>query len=102
MHTFELIARDLHSEVVPTTSRKYTIGGDRLTFSPAEALYYQWYLLESENHYQGFADVASEKAFERLKQFIKTDTHFREVASHALPDGSTLHYTVKSNERFSL
>ncbi|MBS1954371.1 MAG: glycosyltransferase family 39 protein [Cyanobacteria bacterium SZAS-4] len=90
VHTFELIAHDLHSEVVPTTSRKYTIGGDKATFSPAEALYYHWYLVQSENHYQGFADAASEKAFEQLKQFVKTDSHFEQVASHSLPDGSTL------------
>ncbi|CAN5172359.1 hypothetical protein BH10CYA1_BH10CYA1_39040 [soil metagenome] len=90
VHTFELIAHDLQSQVVPTTSRKYTIGGDKVTFSPTEALYYQWYLIQSENHYQGFADAASQKAFERLKQFVKTDAHFQEVASHPLPDGTTL------------
>lgn len=90
VHTFELIAHDLHSEVVPTTSRKYTIGGDTATFSPTEALYYHWYLIQSENHYQGFANKASEKAFEQLKQFVKTDSHFNQVSSHPLPDGSTL------------
>ena len=90
VHTFELIAHDLHSQVVPTTSRKYTIGGDKATFSPAEALYYHWYLIQSENHYQGFADAASEKAFEHLKQFVKTDAHFSEVARHPLPDGTSL------------
>ena len=90
VHTFELIAHDLHSEVVPTTSRHYTIGGDKATFSSTEALYYHWYLIQSENHYQGFADAASEKAFEQLKQFVKTDSHFKQVADHKLPDGTIL------------
>jgi 4-amino-4-deoxy-L-arabinose transferase-like glycosyltransferase len=90
VHTFELLAHDLHSEVKPTTSRIYTIGGDTATFSPTQALYYQWYLIQSENHYQGFADANSEKAFEQLKQFVKTDSHFNEVASHSLPDGSSM------------
>jgi hypothetical protein len=90
VHTFELIARDLNSAVKPTTSRVYTIGGDTASFSPEKALYYQWYLIQSENHYQGFADQASEKAFEQLKQFVKSDRRFTEMASRPLPDGSTI------------
>ena len=90
VHTFELIAHDLNSAVVPTTSRSYTIGGDKMTFSPSQALYYQWYLIQDENHYQGFVDAASEKAFEQLKQFVKTDAHFKEVSRHQLPDGTNL------------
>lgn len=90
VHTFELIAHDLNSTVVPTTSRNYTIGGDEVHFTPAEALYYQWYLLQSENHYQGFVDQASKKAFEQLIRFVQTGEHFTQVGSHQLPDGSRL------------
>ncbi|MFN8551899.1 MAG: hypothetical protein U0103_10450 [Candidatus Obscuribacterales bacterium] len=54
VHTFELIAHDLNSLVVPTTSRSYTIGGDKVHFSPAEALYYQWYLVAKRKSLSGF------------------------------------------------
>lgn len=90
VHTFELIAHDLNSMVVPTTSRNYTIGGDRVRFSPAQALYYQWYLVQSENHYQGFVDEASRKAFEQLINFVQSGDSFIRVGAHRLPDGSTL------------
>jgi Dolichyl-phosphate-mannose-protein mannosyltransferase len=90
VHTFELIVHDLNSAIVPTTSRNYTIGGDKVTFSAKEALYYQWYLIESENHYQGFVDAASRDAFEQLKRFVQGGSHFDFIAAHKLPDGSTI------------
>jgi hypothetical protein len=90
VHTFELIVHDLNSAVVPTTSRNYTIGGDKISFTPKQALYYQWYLIQSENHYQGFVDEASRHAFEQLKQFVEIGAHFKQIASHRLPDGTTL------------
>ncbi|HEY9676814.1 MAG TPA: phospholipid carrier-dependent glycosyltransferase [Drouetiella sp.] len=90
VHTFELLVHDLNMAAKPTTSRIYTIGGDTATFSPTQALYYQWYLIQSENHYQGFANASAEKAFEQLKNFVKTDSRFKLVGTHGLPDGSTL------------
>jgi len=90
VHTFELVARDLNSKVKPTTSRLYSIGGDTVHFSPEEALYYQWYLVPSENKYQGFANAESEQQFQRLKEFISDSDHFRAVASKVLPDGSSV------------
>jgi 4'-phosphopantetheinyl transferase EntD len=68
----------------------YSIGGDMVHFSAKEALYYQWYLVTSENTYQGFADADSEQQFEQLKQFIADGSHFRVVATKVLPDGSSL------------
>ncbi len=90
VHTFELIGHDLNSSVIPTTSRNYTIGGDKVTFSPTEALYYPWYLIQSESHYQGFVDEASEKAYDRLKNFVQSDSRFKLIGTHHLPDGTTI------------
>ena len=90
VHTFEIVARDLHSPVKPTTSRVYTIGGDETNFSEEKALYYQWYLIQSENRYQGFADAKSESEFNKLKQFVRSGKNFKEVARKALPDDSTI------------
>lgn len=90
VHTFELLVHERNCSVVPTTSREYTIGGDVVKFSPAKALYYQWYLIPSENHYQGFVDSASAKAFDELKHFVQTGTNFRQVGTHALPDGTSI------------
>ncbi|HEY9714701.1 MAG TPA: phospholipid carrier-dependent glycosyltransferase [Chroococcales cyanobacterium] len=91
VHTFELIAHDLHSHVRPTTSRVYSIAGDRTEFSKEKALYYQWYLLRDAALGQGFETAESQAADRDLRQFVTTGGKFELVARRALPDGSSLY-----------
>ena len=89
-NTFELLGRMLGSPVMPTTSRRWTVMGDVVTFDPKVALYYQWYLLKSG--YQGnlLRDGNSEKSYAQLIEFVEHSDKFHLVGSHNLPDGSTM------------
>lgn len=89
-NTFELLGRMLGSPVRPTTSRRWTVIGDCVKFSPEVAMYYQWYLLKSG--YQGniLRDDESEKSYSQLIDFVEHGGKFKLIDSHKLPDGSTM------------
>jgi hypothetical protein len=90
-NTFELVGRMLGSPVRPTTSRRWTVVGDCVKFSPETAMYYQWYLLKSG--YQGnlLRDDDSEKNYAQIIDFVQHSGKFNEMASHRLPDGSMMY-----------
>ncbi|GEM_PF-671903 len=89
-NTFELLGRMLGSPVRPTTSRKWTVMGDEIKFSPETAMYFQWYLLKSGAQGNILRDDASERDYARLIDFVTRSGKFEQVGSHRLPDGSTM------------
>lgn len=89
-HSFELLAREKGSPIKPTTSRYWTIMGDRVDFSPETALYYHWYLLKTGHQGNQLKDEDSQKNYDHLVAYIKTGGHFQVVAEKPIPDGSVL------------
>jgi hypothetical protein len=89
-HSFELLAREIGLPLKPTTSRRWTIVGDQVDFSPATAMYYHWYLLKTGHQGNKFQDAASESAYAKLTEFVRNSGKFEQVADKLLPDGSTL------------
>ena len=74
--SFVYLAKLQGSKVLPTTSRSWTILGDRSDFSPTKALYFQWYLLMEPEGRNVFYDRESARAFQQLRTFVKTSGHF--------------------------
>lgn len=89
-HSFELLARECGSPMRPTTSRRWTIAGDTVSFSPQTALYYHWYLLTSGDQGNQFRDEASKAHYERLIAFVRTSGKFELAATKPLPDQSQM------------
>lgn len=89
-HTLELYAKQMHSNVRPTSSRVWTVKGDKQTFDEKQALYYQWYLLKSAVLGNPFQDEKDRQSTEQLLKFVTTSGHFRMVADKKMPDGSTI------------
>lgn len=91
VHTFQLIARELGVKARPTTSRVWSLNGDKVTFSPETALYFQWFLLTTSTH-QGnvFESPESERAFNNLTNYVRTGGRFRKVGEHRLPDNTMM------------
>lgn len=89
-NTFELVARMIGSPVRPTTSRRWTVMGDRVNFDPRTAMYFQWYLLKSGGQGNLLRDEESKRNYASLIDFVKESGRFNLVATHPLPDGSTM------------
>jgi 4-amino-4-deoxy-L-arabinose transferase-like glycosyltransferase len=89
-NTFELVARMIGSPVRPTTSRRWTVMGDRVSFDPQTAMYFQWYLLKSGGQGNLLRDEESERNYARLIHFVEQSGRFDLIATHPLPDGSTM------------
>ncbi len=90
VHTFELVVRSLGSQVRPTTSRRWTLKGDHVEFSPQTALYFQWFLLTSGNQGNQFEDIVSQTNYEKLIKFVRYSGKFAVEAERRLPDGSMM------------
>jgi 4-amino-4-deoxy-L-arabinose transferase-like glycosyltransferase len=90
-HTFELLAHELKVNVTPTTSRVYSITGDRTEFSPKQALYYQWYLLNTNNDGHPFEDAQSQANSLHLEDFVRNSGKFALMAEKRLPDMSIMY-----------
>lgn len=88
--TIELEGKYMKSQVRPTSSRTWTVMGDRVSFSPETALYYHWYLLKTGHHGCPFIDKKSENAYLSIVNFLKTSGKFKEVARRAAPDGGEI------------
>jgi hypothetical protein len=89
-HSFELLAREKGLQVRPTTSRVWTIVGDKVVFSPETAKYYQWYLLKTGFQGNKLQDATSEAEYEKLNNFVRTGPDFVLVGEKTLPDSSVL------------
>ena len=89
-HTFSLIARERGWKVRPTTSRVWTVMGDKVTFSPETALYYRWYLLKSGAQGNQLRDSESESDYQKLVSFVRQSGRFALVGEHRIPDREKL------------
>lgn len=90
-HTFELLLKEKRNHtIIPTSSRSWTIVGDKVQFSPATTLYYQWYLLKTGSVGYCFYDKESELNFKHLVDFVCHSGRYNLMAHRTLPDGSEL------------
>jgi hypothetical protein len=64
--------------------------GDRVSFDPQTAMYFQWYLLKSGGQGNLLRDEESERNYARLIHFVEQSGRFDLIATHPLPDGSTM------------
>jgi hypothetical protein len=98
-HTFQLLLKEKRNNtIMPTSSRSWTIVGDKVQFSPATALYYQWYLLKTGSLGYCFYDKESELNFKHLVYFVCHSGKYTLMAQQALPDGSELMLYRRSDE----
>lgn len=89
-HSFELLAKECNANVLPTTSRYWTIVGDRVSFSPHSALYYQWYLVKTGDQGNKLRDPVSEDNFAKLTAFVTNGAHYTLRGQRRVADGSTI------------
>lgn len=89
-NTFELQAHMLGSLVRPTTSRRWTVMGDAVSFDPKVAQYYQWYLLKTGFQGNIFRDDESLKQYNQLTDYVMHSGRFRLIGTHRIADGSLL------------
>jgi len=89
-HSFELLALENGSRIKPTTSRYWTIMGDRVDFSPETALYYHWYLLKTGHQGNQFRDNESQQNYDKLMNYVQTGGRFQLISKKTIPDGSVL------------
>lgn len=88
-HSFELLAHEQGLAIKPTTSRRWTIMGDTVEFSPESALWFQWYLLKTGNQGNQFKDKQSEENYNELTHYITESGKFECISSFTAPDEST-------------
>lgn len=89
-HGFELLAKEKGYAFKPTTSRAWTVTGDKIEFSPKTALYYDWFLLKSGNTGNHWLDSKSERQYAELVNYVKTSGSYQLADEQELPDGSKL------------
>lgn len=89
-NTFEFLTRIVNSPVRPTTCRRWTVMGDRVTFDEKTAMYCQWYLLKSGKQGNLLRDDESQKNYDKLIDFVEHSGKYELVDSHPLPDSSTM------------
>lgn len=91
VHTFALLLKEKsNNTITPTSSRSWTIIGDKVQFSPTTALYYQWYLLKNGSSGYYFHDKQSELNFKQLLNFISHSRKYNLIIQKTLPDSSAL------------
>lgn len=88
--TIELEGKYLKSVVRPTSSRVWTVMGDRVSFTPVSAMYFHWYLLKTGDSGCPFIDKQSEDSYRSIIEFVQTSGKFREVARREIPDGTEI------------
>ena len=75
---FELLLKEQGlGNIVPTSSRLWTIVGDKVEFNPDTAVYYQWYLLKTGDNGYSFYDKKSELNFNRLINFVRHSNKYK-------------------------
>jgi hypothetical protein len=89
-HSFELLAKEKNLLLKPTSSRRWTIVGDEVDFSPESALYYHWYLVKTGDQGNKFKDAQSEINYGKLIDFVENSGKFVKIAQRPLPDKSEL------------
>lgn len=89
-HTFEVVAHRIRSKAKPTTSRIWTLLGDKVEFSEKTAQYYQWYLISDGNQGNQLLDQASIKAYADFHDFVTKSGKFTLIDSFRLPNQLTI------------
>lgn len=87
--TFELSSRQRGSKILPTTSRRWGLGGDRFIFEEKKALYHNWYLFKTGDHGK-FIDAKAIDNYHKLLDFVKNSGKFKFYGEKTLPDNSKL------------
>lgn len=88
-HSFDLLAHEQGLAIKPTTSRRWTIMGDTVEFSPESALWFQWYLLKTGSQGNQFKNKQSEMNYNDLTRYVTESGKFECITSFVVPDGST-------------
>jgi len=90
-HTFELLSRTMNITVRPTSSREWTVMGDKVpAFTPESAMYFHWYLAKTGSQGVRFREKFSEDNFNALVRFVFDSGKFKLVGERDLPDGSKM------------
>jgi hypothetical protein len=89
-HSYELLAKEKGYSFKPTTSRAWTVTGDKIEFSPKTTRYYDWFLLKSGNTGNQWLDINSEHNYSELLNYVRTSGSFQLAGAQDLPDGSKL------------
>jgi hypothetical protein len=98
-HAFELLLKERGNHtIIPTTSRVFTVFGDKVQFKEEDALQPQWYLWKTGSVGYMFFDKKSEANFNQLVDFIRNSGNFKLMAERTLPDNSELMLYRKNNE----
>ncbi len=91
VHAFELLLKEQgRVNIVPTTSRLFTVFGDKVQFTPDQALQSQWYLWKTGSVGYKFFDEKEESKFKQVVDFVCNSGNYKLVVQKALPDGSEL------------
>lgn len=89
-HGFELLVKEKGYSFKPTTSRMWTVSGDKIEFSRKTTLYYEWFLLKSGNTGNNWIDSTSERNYSEMLQYVRSSGAYQLVSTQGLPDGSKL------------
>ena len=90
-HAFALLLKEKQIDsITPTSSRYFTIAGDKVEFDRKTALYPQWYLWKTDNTGYPFYDKQSQSNYKQLIDFISNSGNYRQIIKRPLPDGSNL------------
>jgi 4-amino-4-deoxy-L-arabinose transferase-like glycosyltransferase len=84
------LSEEMNQGILPTSSRSWTIVGDRFDFDPPIAKRYQWYLLKTGDIGYRFCDQRSASEYTKLVSYITESGDYSLKAEKQLPDGSYL------------
>ena len=91
VHAFDLLLQERANHLImPTSSRAFTLFGDKVSFDPDEALRYQWYLWKTGTVGYKFFDAKAAESYMQLVQFVRGSGNYKLMLEKPLPDGSQL------------
>jgi hypothetical protein len=91
-HTFQFAVKEFNAEnIQPTTSRIWTIMGDKVYFDPKTVLFCEWCLLEPTNPGYYFLNQQSQDNYIKLENLVRNYGRFRLIRQQSLPDGNRLY-----------
>lgn len=84
--TFTYLCKIAKTNISPSTSRVWTITGDRVVFDQDEINRYDWYLFKTGQQGYRFVDQNSSDAALKIRQYVENSEYFKLVSSMDLPD----------------
>lgn len=88
--TFVYLSKISKSSIFPSTSRVWTITGDKVLYDEAEINRYDWYLFKDGNEGYLFADKESSENSEKIRSYVSNSEHFKLITTINLPDKTHL------------